>query len=158
MRKWSLCWAFFTTADALAIYVRSSAMCTPRDLKVETLFMQYPFICSGAMSPLCLLKSITIFFVLLVFRVKLFTDHHAAILWTSSLYFDSTLVMRPTSAVLMMLGGGRGCSDTCTTHTGRGSTRTPGESLHQVSEWRICGAQPSLFVGGPQKILIPVKG
>lgn len=46
LKKWSLCWALLTTADVLVDHVRSSPMCTHRNLKEELLSTQSPFISS----------------------------------------------------------------------------------------------------------------
>lgn len=72
LKKCSLCCALLTNAAVLVFHLRSSATCTPRNLKEDTLSTQMPFICIGAGSTLFLLRSITIFLVLLVFSSRLF--------------------------------------------------------------------------------------
>ena len=67
LRRCSRCLDFFfTTADVLAVQERSSVKCVPRNLKEDTCWTQSLLMFSGAGSPLRLLKSITISFVLLV--------------------------------------------------------------------------------------------
>lgn len=48
LRKWSLCWVFFTTAPGLVVHSSSSEMFVPRNLNEGTLSMQVLSMCSGA--------------------------------------------------------------------------------------------------------------
>ncbi len=90
------------------VQVRSSVMCTPRNLVLLTLStVELSLMVSGGWSTGFLLKSITTSFVLLKLRDRLLTPHHSANCATSSLLcVSSLLLMRPTtnvsSANLMM--------------------------------------------------------
>ena len=103
LRKCSRSWAFFTM---FAVQERSLVICVHRNLKEDTRWTQSLLMYSGAGSPLCFLKSITISFVLLVLSSRLCWEHHPASLLTSSLYAVSSPPLMRTmalSANLMMV-------------------------------------------------------
>ncbi len=97
--------------EVLVVQVRSSVMCTPRNLVLLTLStVELSLMVSGGWSTGFLLKSITTSFVLLKLRDRLLAPHHSANCATSSLLcVSSLLLMRPTtnvsSANLMMWFG-----------------------------------------------------
>jgi hypothetical protein len=79
---------------------RSSEMCTPRNLKDETLSTHSAFRWSGAWAVLFRLKSMMISLVFVVFNSKLFDEHQYDSCWTSSLYsVSSPPEIRPTTVV-----------------------------------------------------------
>ncbi len=106
-RKCRRCCAFLEIDLVLVVQVRSSVMCTPRNLVLLTLSTVEVSMVSGGWSTEFLLKSITTSFVFSTLRDRLLAPHHSASCATSSLYcVSSLLLMRPTtdvsSANLMM--------------------------------------------------------
>ncbi len=106
-RKCRHCCAFFEIDLVLVVQVRSSVMCTPRNLVLLTLSTVEVSMVSGGWSMGFLLKSITTSFVFSTLRDRLLAPHHSASCATSSLQcVSSLLLMRPTtdvsSANLMM--------------------------------------------------------
>ncbi len=84
-RKFRPCWAFLESDVVLVVQVRSSVMCTPRNLGLLTLStVELPMV-SGGWSPEFCLNSITTSFVLLTLRDRLFAPHHLASCANSSL-------------------------------------------------------------------------
>ncbi len=69
----------------LVVQVRSSVMCTPRNLVLLTLFIVELLMVSEGWSPEFLLKSITTSLVLLTLRGRFFAPHHSTSCATSSL-------------------------------------------------------------------------
>ncbi|XP_036439291.1 C-type lectin domain family 4 member F-like [Colossoma macropomum] len=80
-----------SVAIMLAGQKRSSEIRTPRNVKFYTVSTQTLFIQSGARSASrFLLKPSMISLVVVMFRFRLFTEHHSDGLYTSSLYADSS--------------------------------------------------------------------
>ncbi len=77
-RKCWHCCAFLESNVVLVVQVRSSLMCTPRNLVLLTLSTAELVMVSGGWSPEFRLKSITTSFVLLSLRDRLFAPHHSA--------------------------------------------------------------------------------
>ncbi len=77
--------AFLESDVVLVVQVRSSLMCTPRNLVLLILSTVELSMVSGGWSPEFRLKSITSSFVLLTLRDSLFAPHHSASCATSSL-------------------------------------------------------------------------
>ncbi len=72
-------WCPFLLSDVtLVVQMRTSVMCTPRNLVLPTLSTVEPSMVSGGWSTEFLLKSITTSFVLLTLRDRLFAPHHSA--------------------------------------------------------------------------------
>ncbi len=85
-RKCRRCCAFLESDMVLVVQVRSSVMCTPRNLVLLTLSTVELSMVSGGWSvEFLLLKSITTSFVFSTFRDRLLTPHHSASCATSSL-------------------------------------------------------------------------
>ncbi len=100
LKKYSRCCAFLISIVEFVFQVRSSSKCRPRNLKLETLSTQSPLIYIGWGSDLFLLKSTIIYFVFMVFKIKLLSLHHDDSFSTSSLYADSSPpLMSPTTVV-----------------------------------------------------------
>lgn len=148
LNKLSLCWAFPTTADVLIDLVRSMAMCTHRNLTEELLSTLSLFIRNDAGHDVFLLQSITTSWVSLVFRSRLFTEHQATSLWTSSMYFVSSPPwLRPPLLCCLWilrwcLSDGRGHSCVHIVQTGRGSAPSPAVSPCWVTGWVTYEIQP----------------
>ncbi len=83
-RKCRRCCAFFEIDLVLVVQVRSSVMCTPRNLVLLTLSTVELSMVSGGWSTGFLLKSITTSFVFSTLRDRLFAPHHSASCATSS--------------------------------------------------------------------------
>ncbi len=84
-RKCRRCCAFLEIDLVLVVQVRSSVMCTPRNLALLTLSTVEVSMVSGGWSTEFLLKSITTSFVFSTLRDRLFAPHHSASCATSSL-------------------------------------------------------------------------
>ncbi len=84
-RRCRCCCTFLESGVVLVVQVRSSLMCTPRNLVLLTLSTVELSMASGVWSPEFHLKSITTAFVLLTLRDRLFAPHHSASCTTSSL-------------------------------------------------------------------------
>ncbi len=85
-RKCRHCCAFLESDMVLVVQVRSSVMCTPRNLVLLTLSTVELSMVSGGWSvEFLLLKSITTSFVFSTFRDRLLAPHHSASCATSSL-------------------------------------------------------------------------
>ncbi len=99
-RKCRRCCAFLESDVVLVVQVRSSVMCTPRNLVLLTHSTVELSMVSEGWSPEFCLKSITTSFVLLTLRDRLFAPHHSTSCATSYLYcVSSLLLMRPTTDV-----------------------------------------------------------
>ncbi len=84
-RKCRRCCAFLEIDLVLVVQVRSSVMCTPRNLVLLTLSTVEVSMVSGGWSTEFLLKSITTSFVFSTLRDRLLAPHHSASCATSSL-------------------------------------------------------------------------
>ncbi len=94
------CCPFLESDMVLVVQVRSSVMCTPRNLVLLTLSTVELSMVSGGWSTEFLLKSNTTSFVFPTLRDRLLVPHHSASCATSSLYcVSSLLLMRPTAVV-----------------------------------------------------------
>ena len=100
LRKWRLCWAFFTVEQVFRDQVNFSARWTSRNFVFITISTGEPWMFSGSWSLCAFRKSTTISLVLSIFRDRLLTLHQVISCSTSSLYDDSSfLLMRPTTVV-----------------------------------------------------------
>ncbi len=110
-RRCRRCCTFLESDVVLVVQVKSTLMCTHRNLALST--VEQSMVSGGGggggggWSPEFCLKSITTSFVLLTLRDRLLAPHHSASCATSYLYsVSSLLLMRPTtdvsSANLMM--------------------------------------------------------
>ena len=90
------------TADVCEFQERSLVMSAHRNLKLETLSTALPLLNIGLrLVLLFFLKSTTISFVFLLFRMGLLVDHWTIRFCTSSIYADSSLLeIRPMTVVL----------------------------------------------------------
>ncbi len=77
-RKWRRCCPFLLSDVTLVVQVRSSVMCTPRNVVLPTLSTVKPSMVSGGWSTEFFLKSITTSFVLPTLRDRLLAPHHSA--------------------------------------------------------------------------------
>ncbi len=84
-REFRRCCAFLESDIVLVVQVRSSVMCTPKNLVLLPLSTVELSMVSGGWSPEFCLKSITASFVLITLRDRLFAPHHSASCATSSL-------------------------------------------------------------------------
>ncbi len=98
-RKCRRCCAFLEIDLVLVVQVRSSVMCTPRNLVLLTLSTVEVSMVSGGWSTEFLLKSITTSFVFSTLRDRLLAPHHSASCATAFSQLCSMQCTERTTAV-----------------------------------------------------------